>query len=430
MLKKNLLKPILFVLFICYFLPFSILAQGTYQAYFGNLHSHTSNSDGMNEPEDAYYYARYTAGLDFLAVTDHVEQIDFLEWYYNKDEADNATINGTFVGIAGWEWGSPIYGHINVFNTTNIIDDIGSLWYYEDFPAFINWLLSNSPAIAQFNHPGDDVYVNNWNDFEYINTSTDVVFPLIEFQNVQQATDWYEFALAKGWHLSPVWNQDNHSADWGTKNDGRAGVWAATLSRSSLFEAINAGRTYATMDKNAKIWIELNGIPMGSQQPIQSSMLLHLFLTDVDNESWTSIELVTKNGVLMNIGTYNGNLDTTFTLNLTNDEWVFVRAIQADSDYLWSAPVYVTGTISNLSNTIHEKSIQLFPNPAKDYFVINTGEENSCVMIYNVMGKLVYENSFQKSLKVNSKVLAAGSYFVNITVSNLNYTKNIIIRDF
>ena len=88
----------------------------------------------MNEPQDAYNYARNTAGLDFLAVTDNVEQIDFLEWYYNKDEADNATVNGIFVGIAGWEWGSPMYGHINVFNTNSIIDDVGALWYYEDFP--------------------------------------------------------------------------------------------------------------------------------------------------------------------------------------------------------------------------------------------------------------------------------------------------------
>ena len=39
--------------------------------YFGNLHSHTSYSDGSGTPDDAYRHARNTAGLDFLAVTEH-----------------------------------------------------------------------------------------------------------------------------------------------------------------------------------------------------------------------------------------------------------------------------------------------------------------------------------------------------------------------
>src|SRR5262245_14254422 len=39
--------------------------------YFGNLHSHTSYSDGSGTPEDAYRHARFEAHLDFLAITEH-----------------------------------------------------------------------------------------------------------------------------------------------------------------------------------------------------------------------------------------------------------------------------------------------------------------------------------------------------------------------
>src|SRR6185503_5267687 len=44
-----------------------------YTAYFGNLHSHTSYSDGVQTPPDAYTFAHFNAQtpLDFLAVTDH-----------------------------------------------------------------------------------------------------------------------------------------------------------------------------------------------------------------------------------------------------------------------------------------------------------------------------------------------------------------------
>jgi len=44
---------------------------GNYNYYFGNLHSHTSYSDGVLTPSDAFRHARYAAKMDFHAVTDH-----------------------------------------------------------------------------------------------------------------------------------------------------------------------------------------------------------------------------------------------------------------------------------------------------------------------------------------------------------------------
>ncbi len=39
--------------------------------FFGNLHSHTSFSDGSGTPAQAYKRARDVARLDFLAITEH-----------------------------------------------------------------------------------------------------------------------------------------------------------------------------------------------------------------------------------------------------------------------------------------------------------------------------------------------------------------------
>ena len=44
------------------------------QVFFGNLHSHTSYSDGSGTPEEAYAHARDVAHLDFLAITEHNTQ--------------------------------------------------------------------------------------------------------------------------------------------------------------------------------------------------------------------------------------------------------------------------------------------------------------------------------------------------------------------
>ena len=47
------------------------LADSVYNLYVGNLHSHTSYSDGSGTPAQAFEYARDVASIDFLAITDH-----------------------------------------------------------------------------------------------------------------------------------------------------------------------------------------------------------------------------------------------------------------------------------------------------------------------------------------------------------------------
>ena len=50
------------------------------KAYYGLLHAHTGLSDGKGTPEEAYQMAKKN-GLDFFAVTDHVERL----WFLKKD---------------------------------------------------------------------------------------------------------------------------------------------------------------------------------------------------------------------------------------------------------------------------------------------------------------------------------------------------------
>jgi hypothetical protein len=44
----------------------------SYNLYVGNMHSHTSYSDGVGTPAEAFEYARDNANIDFLAVTDTI----------------------------------------------------------------------------------------------------------------------------------------------------------------------------------------------------------------------------------------------------------------------------------------------------------------------------------------------------------------------
>ena len=188
------------------------VCQSPYHVYFGNLHSHTSHSDGVASPADAFAFARDSAGLDFLAVTDHIGSFHLVpyvpmntpwQWDNCMSMADSFTVVGSFVGIAGWEWTSEKYGHINVFNTSDMIRDSLVLWYHYIISEFYNWLLNHPPAFAMFNHPGGlgiGSYMD-YNNFEYISSALDSAIHLFEFQMVTQEP-FYNLALSKGWHVS------------------------------------------------------------------------------------------------------------------------------------------------------------------------------------------------------------------------------------
>ena len=110
--------------------------------YFGNLHSHTSYSDGSGTPEQAYRHAR-DAGLDFLAVTEHNHRqadgqgelrdgllIATDPSLYAGPQASALipaaralTQDGQFVALYGQEFSSISKGnHVNVFEVPRVID--------------------------------------------------------------------------------------------------------------------------------------------------------------------------------------------------------------------------------------------------------------------------------------------------------------------
>ncbi|MBK9035618.1 MAG: DUF3604 domain-containing protein [Myxococcales bacterium] len=111
----------------------------TSQILFGDLHVHTTFSadafmrslpflqgEGAHPPADACDYARFCAGLDFFALTDHAESMTPRHWreslasvrQCNAVAGDPA--DPDLVAFAGWEWSQvgatpeEHYGHKNV----------------------------------------------------------------------------------------------------------------------------------------------------------------------------------------------------------------------------------------------------------------------------------------------------------------------------
>lgn len=401
---------------------FTGFSQSGFQVYYGNLHSHTSFSDGMGTPYDAYTFARDSAHIDFLAVTDHVEWLSWVNFNTGLQTADALTAYGTFVALYGYEWTSNNYGHCSILYTDEMISASSSSVYPGGWNLLTDFVCSHPPAIGQFNHPGRYSWFNNWDDFTYVNGATDTCFAMLEFQDIQQATDYYEKALSKGWHVTPVWNQDNHQADWGLKNNGRAGIWATELSKDGIRIAIMNRRTFATMDKNASVWMECGTHPMGSVLPVTLPVQIRAVINDADGELWSKTELVTSRGIYDSISSPCLNPDTFFVINDTI-EWAFIRAIQPDRDMIWSAPLFFDVPVSGAVSQIKENNSIIIVQAGKE-IIINTGKNIVFPVIIefsDLSGRRLLKkqvNDSDSTGKIAVKKTSCNTFIVTVRSSN------------
>ena len=299
--------------------------QAGYNHYYGVLHSHSGYSDNQvrtSTPTTAYDHARYTAGVDFMAVTDHSEYLDTASdlgdlytggganghlWESGLREADEANADGEFVAIYAYEmtwpgmYPTPGFGHINTFNTTGYVSvnnpsyagnaaSTNPFNYYDDIADY-------EGSISMFNHPTGRGYVlgsggvfGDFQQFAGWTPERDKAFSLIEIGNgskqttttltglgvlgeignllnsvayIQMEKD-FNAALEKGWHLAPTNNQDNHQADWGSSNTHRTVLLAEDLTRESLYDAMRNRRAYATENQTMKVDYTVNGEVMGT----------------------------------------------------------------------------------------------------------------------------------------------------------------------
>ncbi len=335
-----------------------------YGFYFGNLHSHTSYSDGVLTPSDAFQVARDAARLDFLAVTDHgyymQEATNLHLWYKAHEEADAMYEPGRFVTLIGFEW-TFTDGHMNGLDTAVA----ASRDTQRDMQAFIDFLVLHD-GIGVFNHPSYDIQPN-WNDFEY-RGDADRQVALIEVgsgsytHNITNERA-YQRALERGWFVGAASNQDNHRANWGTVAPTRTVAVARALTREDILDALRSMRTYATEDGNVRLFFACEGQAMGSALDIvrgvdgsAAPMEFTIFVDDPDSQDrLASVEIVSNGSVVwadkpLDAGRY---VTSAKLAPSSSYSWFYVRARQADGDLVVSSPIWITsGTGINACNIV------------------------------------------------------------------------------
>jgi len=331
--------------------------EGTFTPYFGVLHAHTAYSDGSLTPAEAFDHGRYEGELDILVITDHLELLHLpvppfppvdMKWQRCREQADAAYDPGRFLADCGFEYSSGFTepwilfnssGHNNVFFSDHLFPMI-----MLDFREFYRLLAECEPCIGQFDHPGR--YADHWNEFEYF-PEVDEKMNLFEFNDRGPVWDLFFKALDKGWHLSPQLNQDNHSPDWGTRDDRRSGLFMTELTRMAMHEAMRNRRTFMTYDQNASIKMKAfdrcwMGSILSGRMPQTISIEVEAWDPD-PGDGWSELEIYGPGGELLDRFDCDGTqaCRNVFTFDARAATYFVARATQTDGDWLVAAPVWI-----------------------------------------------------------------------------------------
>lgn len=386
----------------------------SYNLYFGQLSSHSKQSDGTASLDEAFIHARDTAKLDFFAVTDNSDMFDngtnatlangntSSEWITGKAAAEYYT-SSKFVGIYGYEmtWSNGS-GHINTYNTEGFETSAESAYSGSNgLLNYYNALKQYPSSLSQFNHPGTKY--GDFLDFGYCDPQIDTLISLIEVGNGEgkvgsslyfPSYDDYTRALDTGWHLAPTNNQDNRQGLFGDANTARTVVLSKNLKKDEIFNAIRNRRVYATEDKDLKIRYSLNGQIMGSiinTKP--ANVNIRVDLVEPDGESIGMVSVIANGGKVVNSQTL---AVSSYTLNLTlppDNTYYYIRVDQFDKDIAVTAPVWIV-TDNKTGNTGISKTYLSTDSPKKgEALKINTDVYNGEPSDMVLSSLIFYENN-------------------------------------
>lgn len=399
------------------------------QVRFGNLHAHTSYSDGLGKPQDAYKMA-CDAGLDFYAVTEHnhaagdgkgVRKDGLMiatkpDLYRSTstsliESANRLNKPGQCITLYGQEFSTISSGnHINVFDVGSVINTPNG-----DFAKLLDWTAANrdgqgNVAVMQFNHPAGgqrakkDYGRDDFGGDEkmWIQSMAPHV-SLIETLNAPALKDGrdqrthareglYFRYLNLGFHLAPSVGHDSHFKNWGVATDARVAVITDDFTRAGILAALRARHAYASEDKNLRVVFRSGTALQGDvTDPPALGAELDLNVQIVDDDEPDAAyridvfkDIAGDKPASSPVETYEvtGNQVTPLVLEGIRldafGEYVLLRITQfgreddehAEDDVMWTAPIWFEPTAFHHRHDVLPalRIVSLIPDPVGDDF--------------------------------------------------------------
>ncbi|MEF7441487.1 CehA/McbA family metallohydrolase [Paenibacillus lautus] len=413
----------------------------------GHMHSHTSLSDGILLPNDAYNFVKSNTDFDFFAVTEHDVTYDIStgsdfitnvqdsyseEYKLLHEQSDAHNHDNEFITLPGTEvtWYDEA-GHINLFNApwfarTHGVGADGTWGWSDikyDLPTFYARLAQDPNAIAQFNHPRSS---GNWsfNEFKHYNREVDRNLNLMEYKSSNDFAI-YTKALDRGWHVSPVFGGDEHKGNWGMVQSHVTGMWGKKLTREGLYEAMRNRRTYVSFDCNLEMAVSAKGQMMGSILPAKTKKInLKIQISDPDANDVLDKVVVYKNSgeIIKEYGNIASNqFNQEVSLASKDGDYFLVRAFQVDGEEAISAPIWIG---DETRGTVHAPEIKVhgqYPDTIKlgdQVEVLGASATDHSGQSLSVEAIVLNDKGEVAALNQHFKVDMYGEYFIKYVATD------------
>ncbi len=362
-------------------------ADFPYKVYYGDMHVHSEvgkcGTPFMpKSPDFGYWYAKYIAGHDFCSITDHAHACDEDDWQIIKDAAQKWNLTGNFVSILGYEgdYDGDDGGHFNIYFDGNEgemknfkLNAGGSLKGIFDFAI-------NNNAIAICHHSGRYTrgrdfsqgyfggkkaepcaeVISQWGSSETKNSQR----PIRKFGHPDDC-HYYDYAIKNGFRLGALGGSDNHATVPGgfvpmiyPQMGGKiqfeypgaiTAVFAKSLSRKDIFEAIRERRCFASANDRLFMWLKHENGVMGEEVKTETDKVNIKIISG--NAQIREVHVM-KNGELFqkygSFGLDDGFDETKYIFEktleggmLTSPVSYYVKVIQEDGDIAISSPIWL-----------------------------------------------------------------------------------------
>ncbi|MBC7722608.1 MAG: T9SS type A sorting domain-containing protein, partial [Pedobacter sp.] len=282
--------------------------------YFGNLHAHTYYSDGGKDnsstiPSTAYAYAKNSLCMDYLGISEHnhaTAGMNVANWQPGIDQAAAATTSN-FLALYGMEWGVISNGgHVLVYGVNQLLGwEDGNYNKYVPKSDYLStaglFRTVNSfggNAFASLAHPSFTDYGNIANSSLNATADSAIAGAAVSsgpafststtYSDPATSLGYYEYfktLLAKGYHIGPLMDHDNHNTTFGRTSNVRTVFIAPSLSQTEFLKAMKARHFYATEDCDTRVNFLLNNQLMGSIFAGVSLPSISINVTDPTNTS-------------------------------------------------------------------------------------------------------------------------------------------------
>ena len=240
--------------------PEIVVGAETLRLYWGDPHVHSALSlDAEGQPDELLFYARYLAGLDFVALTENDEMytcwLTKAERHRGCELAEAWTEEGQFVALNGFEYTRPVLGSQKNHRTILLPDRNREFFRWSDPVRH-----EEESRVQGPDHRGLDGLASEAERLQALlighHGSWDLTESVAE-TGLEAVSSWDTYihdphyirsAWDGGRRLCLIGGSDGHRRQAGL-GGACTGVWARELSLNGIWEAIKQRRTVATQGR-------------------------------------------------------------------------------------------------------------------------------------------------------------------------------------